>query len=61
MVNKQAILELIQQSMPHVFDIEIIANKYVKCYEDTDLFGRKDSYYTNDLNYWLEKLEEKNE
>ena len=55
MVDKQKILEVIQQSFPHVFDIEIIANKYVKCYEDTDLFGKKDSYFTNNLDYWLEK------
>lgn len=59
MFDKQALLNLIKQSMPKVIDIEIISNKYVKCYESEDLFGNQNIYYTNDLDYWLAKLEDK--
>ena len=58
MVDKKAILEAIQELMPKVIDIEIISNKYVKCYEQEDLFGNQNQYYTSDLNYWLKKMEE---
>lgn len=57
MADKEAILKIIQQTMPKVIDIEIISNKYVKCYEREDLFGKQMEYYTNDLKYWIEKLE----
>lgn len=56
MIDKETVLKAIKELMPKVVDIEIISNKYVKCYEAEDLFGKRNEYYTSDLNYWLEKL-----
>jgi len=44
--------------MPKVVEIEIIGN-FVKCYEAHNLFGKRMDYYTNDLKYWIDKLERK--
>jgi len=44
--------------MPKVVEIEIIGN-FVKCYEAYDLFEKRMYYYTNDLKYWIDKLERK--
>jgi len=43
--------------MTEVDDIEIISNKYIKCYEQANIFGERVEYYTSDLKYWLEQLE----
>ncbi len=61
MADKEAILKVIQQTFPKVIDIEIIANKYVKCYESEDLFGNQNEYFTADLSYWLKEMEVLNE
>jgi len=44
--------------MPKVVEIEITGN-FVKCCEAHDLFGKRMYYYTNDLKYWIDKLERK--
>ena len=53
---KDKVLEIIQETMPKVVDIEISGN-FVKCYEQKDIFGERMEYYTNDLKYWIDKLE----
>lgn len=53
---KDKVLAIIQETMPKVVDIEITGN-FVKCYEQEDLFRKQMEYYTNDLKYWIEKLE----
>jgi len=55
---KDKILKIIQETMPKVVEIEIIGN-FVKCYEAYDLFEKRMYYYTNDLKYWIDKLERK--
>jgi len=54
---KDKILKIIQETMTEVDDIEIISNKYIKCYEQANIFGERVEYYTSDLKYWLEQLE----
>jgi len=53
---KDKVLAIIQETMPKVVDIEITGN-FVKCYEQQDIFGEQMEYYTNDLKYWIDKLE----
>lgn len=56
---KEIILARIKRHFPKVYDIEIINNQYVKCFqkEEPTLFepNLESEFYTSDLKYWLKE------
>lgn len=54
---KEMVLAKVKKHFPDVYDIEIIGNKYVKCFKRVNLslfdMGDETEFYTSDLPHWL--------